>query len=112
MCLHYLLPLLLRRLLLAVFVLHLDEQCAVATTRDKADQVGDTGPDSKALSDCALNWVTVRPVVFVRDMEKQAAILREGVVKPNKTRRLYFTLVAFMASLLRLFLRFYYHSLS
>lgn len=65
-----------------MFVLHLDEQCAVATTRDKADQVGDARPDSKALSDCALDRITVGPVVLVRAMEEQTAILREGVVKP------------------------------
>ena len=91
------LPNLLRGLLLTVLILHLDAKSVVSSASVQEKKVRHARPYTEALPDCTLNWVTVRPVVFIRDMEQKAAILREGVMKPLKAFGLDAALIALVA---------------
>ena len=83
------LPLTLGWFLGPSLIFHLYQQGSVSATRNKADQVSYPGPDAQALSNCALNWVAVRPIILIGAMKEKTAILRKIIKKPLKTLGLY-----------------------
>lgn len=88
-----------------MFVLHFNAKPMMTAISRKKYQVCNPRPDAKALSDGALDRVAVGPIILVRNMEKQSAILRECVKEPLEALGLNATLVALVATLLRLWWR-------